>query len=203
MILIVGLGNPGKKYQKTRHNIGFQIADVLAEKEKWKKSKKANCLYLKKQINNKNVELIKPMTFMNDSGRAVRYAQKKHNIPVEKIIVIHDDIDLPVGAIRISKNSSSAGHKGVQSIINELKTKNFIRFRVGINQNNNLTPKESKLPTGQAIKQFNKKISTEKFVLQKFSKDEKKIVKQAVELTVQAILSALEKGIDKAMSEYN
>ncbi|MBL7141895.1 aminoacyl-tRNA hydrolase [Patescibacteria group bacterium] len=188
MILIVGLGNPGKKYQKTRHNIGFQVADVLAEKEKWRKSKKANCLYLKKQINNKNVELIKPMTFMNDSGRAVRYAQKKHNIPVEKIIVIHDDIDLPVGAMRISKNSSSAGHKGVQSIINELKTKNFIRFRVGIR------------PEKDSLLQ---KYSVEKFVLKNFSRSEQKTIKQAVELTVQAILSALEKGIDKAMSEYN
>ena len=192
MKLIVGLGNPGKKYEKTRHNIGFQIVDVLAENEKWNKSKKANCFYIKKQIKNKEVELIKPLTFMNNSGRSVRYAQKKHNIPVEKIIVIHDDVDLPVGIIRISKDSSSAGHKGVQSIINHLKTKDFTRLRIGINQNNNLT-----------IKQFNKKISTERFVLQKFSKDEKKAVSQTIELCVQAIYTILQKGTSKAMNEYN
>jgi len=188
MTLIVGLGNPEKKYNHTRHNIGFKIVNILAEKEKWKKSKKVECEYIKKQINNKDVELIKPMTFMNNSGKAVRYAQKKHNIPVEKIIVIHDDIDLPVGAIRISKNSSSAGHKGVQSIIQELGTKKFVRLRIGIRSKTN---------------GFIPKIPTEKFVLKKFSLQEKKLIKKAVNLSVQAISFALEKGTAQAMAEYN
>lgn len=188
MILIVGLGNPGKKYNHTRHNIGFTVVDILAEKEKWGKSKKTKCEYIKKQISTKNVELIKPMTFMNDSGMAVRYTQKKHNIPVEKIIVIHDDIDLPVGTIRISKNSSSAGHKGVQSIIRELGTKNFVRFRVGIrSKTNNFLPK----------------MPTEKFVLKRFSLQEKKLIKKAIDQSVQAISFALEKGIARSMAEYN
>lgn len=190
MFLIVGLGNPGKKYEKTRHNIGFEVVDILAEKEKWKKSKKSGCEYIKKQINDKEVELIKPMTFMNDSGKAVRYAQKKHNIPVEKIIVIHDDIDLPVSTIRISKNSSSAGHKGVQSIIDELHTKNFVRIRIGIRTKEDLIAGRPKLPT-------------EKFVLKKFSLQEKLLIKKAIDLSAQAISFALEKGVAQAMAEYN
>ena len=188
MILIVGLGNPGKKYEKTRHNIGFQIIDVLAKKEKWKKSKKANCLYTKKEINGQQIEMIKPLTFMNDSGKAVKYIQEKHHVERKKIIVIHDDVDLPIGTIRISKNSSSAGHKGVQSIIDNLKTKNFIRFRIGIRPKTN---------------NFIQKQPTEKFVLKKFSLQEKKIIKQSIALSVQAIYLALEKGIAHAMAEYN
>ena len=190
MFLIVGLGNPGKKYIHTRHNIGFDVVDILAEKEKWNKSKKGECEYIKKQINNKDVELIKPMTFMNDSGKSVKYAQKKHNIPLEKIIVIHDDVDIPVGTIRISKNSSSAGHKGVQSIIDELHTKEFIRCRIGIRLEEDLIAGRPKLPT-------------EKFVLKKFSLQEKPLIKKAVDLSVQAIFLALEKGISYAMAEYN
>jgi len=188
MILIVGLGNPGKKYNHTRHNIGFEVVNILAKKEKWKKSKKAGCEYIRRQISNKDVELIKPMTFMNDSGKAVRYAQKKHNIPIEKIIVIHDDIDLPVGAIRISKNSSSAGHKGIQSIIQELGTKEFIRLRLGIRAKTN---------------DFIPKIPTEKFVLKRFSLPEKKLIKKAINQSVQAISFTLEKGAAQAMAEYN
>jgi len=188
MILIVGLGNPGRKYNHTRHNIGFNVVDILAEKEKWRKSKKTKCDYIKKQISNKNVELIKPMTFMNDSGKAVKYAQKKYNIPSEKIFIIHDDIDLPVGAIRISKNSSSAGHKGVQSIIDELHTKNFVRIRIGIRPKTN---------------GFVLKLPTEKFVLKKFSSQEKPLIEKSAALAVQGIFLAIEEGVSHAMAEYN
>jgi len=190
MFLVVGLGNPGKKYNHTRHNIGFNVVDILAEKEKWKNSKKGECKYIQKQINNKDVELIKPMTFMNNSGRSVRYAQKKHNIQTEKIFIIHDDIDLPVSTIRISKNSSSAGHKGVQSIIQELGTKEFIRIRIGIRTKENLIAGRPKLPT-------------EKFVLKKFSLQEKLLIKKSITLAIQSISLAIEKNISYAMAEYN
>ena len=188
MILIIGLGNPGKKYEKTRHNVGFQAVDILAKKEKWTKSKKNNCFYIKKQINNKNVELIKPMTFMNDSGKAIKSVQKKHNTLTKEIIVIHDDIDIPVGTIRISENSSSAGHKGVQSIIQELGTKEFIRIRIGIRQETN---------------NFISKTPIEKFVLKRFSLQEKKEIEKSINLSVQAISFILEKGVAHAMAEYN
>lgn len=169
MILVVGLGNPGHKYKKTRHNVGFLALDFIAETDKWQESKKANCLYLKKQMASKIIELIKPLTSMNNSGKCVRYIKRKHCIESKDIIVIHDDIDLLIGTIRISQNISSAGHKGVQSIINELGTKNFTRIRIGIQ------PKTGKPQ------------NTEKFVLQKFTKDEEKIIKKIIEKVIEII----------------
>ena len=167
MKLIVGLGNPGRRYKKTRHNVGFMIIDELVDK--WQKSKKTNCVYSKQE----DIEYIKPLSFMNNSGKAVRSVKDKHKIKPENIIVIHDDVDLPFGEVRISKNVSSAGHKGVLSIINELGTQDFTRIRIGINP---------RLAGGQA----NRKVDTERFVLEKFTKEENKqldeIIKQAIEI---------------------
>lgn len=172
MILIIGLGNPGKKYEKTRHNIGFRVIDAL-----------------KKEISDKDIILFKPQTYMNNSGRAVKSLTTKYKIPTTNIVVVHDDVDLPLGTIRISKNSSSGGHKGVQSIIDELRTpnkslqdstgqaKNFIRIRVGIR------PKF--------------KIDTEKYVLQKFTKEEEKIVSAVIKKVVESIKESLRTGIKK------
>lgn len=176
MKLIVGLGNPGAKYQKTRHNLGFLVIDYLAQNEEWKKSKKTNCLYLKKQINSEAVELIKPQTFMNNSGRAVNYAQKKHYIKPEDIIVIHDDIDLPLGEIKIQKGRGSAGHHGVQSVIDQLGTKDFTRMRIGIKPINNT---EGRIT------------NAEKFVLENFTAEEKDLIKQIIEKAVQMITTAI------------
>lgn len=146
MKLIVGLGNPGRRYKKTRHNVGFRIIDSLDLAQ------------------DKEIILLKPQTYMNNSGKAVRSVKDKHKIKSENIIVIHDDIDLPFGEVRISKNVSSAGHKGVLSIINELGTQDFTRIRIGINPG--------------------RKVDTEKYVLEKFSKEENKqlnnIIKKAV-----------------------
>lgn len=191
MILIVGLGNPGKKYIYTRHNIGFQIADALSQNSKWKKNKKANCLYIRKQIGNKELEIIKPLSFMNESGKSVRYIQKKHTIKIQDIIVVHDDIDLPLGKIKISKNRSSAGHKGVQSIINELGTQNFVRVRIGI------------APSLSSHYKRGMTKETEKFVLEKFPQDEQKIMNNIIQTTVEEITFALENSIEQAMTKYN
>ncbi|MCH7759694.1 aminoacyl-tRNA hydrolase [Patescibacteria group bacterium] len=185
MFLIVGLGNPGEKYEKTRHNIGFRIVDLLVDKTGWKKNKKANCLYTKKQIGKQLVEIIKPHNLMNNSGQSVKYIQKKHYLKVENIMVVHDDIDLPLGTIRIGQNISSAGHKGIQSIIDHLGTQNFIRFRIGIRPLNE------------------KPIETEKFVLKNFNKEEKKIIDQIIELSKQAVLMTIEQGLKKSMNQYN
>jgi len=179
MKLIVGLGNPGIKYKKTRHNLGFLVIDFLADNDEWKKSKKANYLYLKKQINSKKVELIKPLTFMNNSGKTVSYIQKKHYIDIEDIIVIHDDIDLKLGEIKIQKNRGSAGHKGVESIIEHLGTNNFTRMRVGI--------KSDKQET----------METEKFVLQNFTSKEEEIIQGVIKKAVVLITTALQVGIIK------
>lgn len=179
MILIVGLGNPGKKYKKTRHNVGFWAMDELAKKETWQESKKANCLYLKTQISDKNAELIKPLTFMNNSGKCVRYVKRKRSIKPEDIIIIHDDIDLPLGTIRVSKNISSAGHKGIQSIIDELGTKNFTRIRIGIQ------PK------------IGKPQNVEEFVLKRFTKEEGKRIQKIIKTAIKIIEKGLKEGMIK------
>ena len=188
MVLILGLGNPGPKYKFTRHNIGFIVLDKFAKKNEfpnWEKSKKINCLYAWGLIVNKEIELVKPLTYMNNSGKAAKYVTKKHNLSAENIFVVHDDIDLPLGKIRISRGRGAAGHKGVESIIKEIGTKNFVRFRIGIQ------PK------------FGKPKNPEKFVLQKFNKEEEKIVKELVKKTVEAIEITLRKGLGVAMNEFN
>ncbi|MFH1460927.1 MAG: aminoacyl-tRNA hydrolase [Patescibacteria group bacterium] len=170
MKLIIGLGNPGEKYQKTRHNLGFMVVDFLAGKESWQKNKKANCLYLKKQINQESVILSKPQDFMNNSGQAAKTLTDYYKIPAQDIIVIHDDIDLALGEIKIQPNRGSAGHKGVQSIINALNTKDFTRIRIGIR------PADSEIA-----------IDTEKFVLQNFTKQEKPIIQETIKKAAQFI----------------
>lgn len=185
MKLIIGLGNPGKEYEKTRHNAGFMVMDFLAGKDNWQESKKARALYLKKEIDGQLVELFKPQTFMNDSGLAAAYAARNHNLDVQDILVVYDDIDLPLGQIRIGQFKSSGGHKGVQSIIDNLKSSDFIRFRVGIK--NAVTDKQP----------------AEKFVLQKFGLLEKKPISEAVATTAQAIIMALNEPLDKVMNKYN
>ncbi|MDP2966848.1 MAG: aminoacyl-tRNA hydrolase [bacterium] len=167
MILIVGLGNPGSKYKFTRHNVGFRVIDKLAP------------------LTLKGVVLAKPKSFMNLSGKAVKSLLKTYTIDPKNLIVIHDDIDLPLGKIRIVKNRGAGGHKGVQSIIKELGTKNFIRFRIGIQ------PK------------FGKPKNVETFVLRKFNKEEEEIVKEMIKKTIEAIEITLKEGIEKAQSTYN
>lgn len=155
MKLIVGLGNPGKKYKKTRHNVGFRVVDAL-----------------KNEISSKDIILLRPETFMNNSGKAVKSLSTKYKIPTTNIIVIHDDIDLPLGTIRISKNRSSAGHKGVQSIIDELGTKDFTRVRIGIR------PPLLRQGFGERAQDF---------VLEKFSKQEEKQLKEIIKKAVSEI----------------
>lgn len=156
MKLIVGLGNPGSKYEKTRHNLGFMVIDFLIENE---------------QFDSKKVKLIKPQTFMNNSGQAVKEITDYYKIDVKDIVVIHDDIDLPLGEIKIQQDRNSAGHKGVQSIIDALGTKDFIRVRIGIR------PEELTL-------------DTEKFVIQKFTPEEEKIVQETIKKAAQLLQTA-------------
>ena len=183
MKLIVGLGNPGEKYKKTRHNAGRIVVEKLAEDldfPKFKLSKNLKAELAKK----KDIILVAPTTFMNGSGQAVSAVKKYYKIKITDIWVIYDDIDLPLGKIRIRKSGSAGGHKGVQSIINILGSNNFIRFRMGI------FSKEQKMPA-------------EKFVLKRFTKKEEKIIEKAIDETIQAIKMALQKGIDKTMNKFN
>jgi len=138
MKLIVGLGNPGKKYARTRHNIGFMTVDALHEALKeygsnnWELSKKFNAAVSGCTVHNEKIVLAKPMTFMNDSGQAVQLLMRYYKIPARDLIVTHDDKDLPLGTIKAQTDRGHAGHNGVRSIIEHLGSQNFTRVRVGI-----------------------------------------------------------------------
>jgi len=193
MILVAGLGNPGKKYRNTRHNIGFRILDEFQKENNFptfKLVRKFNSLISKREFSGKKILLAKPQTFMNNSGKTLKLLIRNKKamaelIRIENLWVVHDDIDLPLGKIRISKARGSAGHKGVESIIKELGTKNFVRIRIGIQ------PKSGK-PR-----------NPEKFVLQNFTKKEEEILKEVIKKTSQALKTALREGLEKAMTEFN
>lgn len=188
MVLITGLGNLGEKYKRTRHNIGFRALDRFQRENDFpdfKFSKKFNALISKKDIGKKKIILAKPQTFMNKSGQAVKKITTYYSLPTINLIVVHDDIDLPLGKIRISKKRGSAGHKGIESIIKELGTKNFVRLRVGI-KNQELRIK-----------------NMEKFVLKNFTKEEEKTVGKIIKKSCSALKIILSEGLEKAMNKFN
>jgi len=169
-ILIAGLGNPGKKYARTRHNAGFMFVDYFREKFRdefsfsdWELKKKMKSEISVGKFNGKKIILAKPQTFMNLSGIAITSVKKYYKVKLENIIVAHDDIDLPLGIFRVSKNASSAGHQGAQNVIDVLGTKNFTRLRIGIDNRRDM------------------KIATEKYVLGRFTTAEAKILKKTIE----------------------
>jgi PTH1 family peptidyl-tRNA hydrolase len=189
MKIIVGLGNPGKKFEKTRHNLGFLVLDKFSEKNQFPnffKKEEFLAMISEKKIGKEKIILAKPQTFMNNSGKSVKILIKTFNLKLKNLFVIHDDLDITLGKIKISFGRGSAGHKGVQSIIDEIGTKNFVRFRVGIGTANNKTAS-----------------NRENFVLEKFNKKEEKILKEVIELTCQALKIAIKEGVEKAMSEFN
>ncbi len=134
MHIIVGLGNPGKEYQNTRHNIGFMVLDSYLKEVKWKKSK--NAYTYKTTINNEEVLFIKPTTFMNLSGIAVRYYVNFYKVDINNILVIQDDLDLPLATVKLKKSKSSGGHNGIKNITAELNTPDFLRLKIGISHPN-------------------------------------------------------------------
>ena len=178
MYLILGLGNPGKQYEHTRHNIGFQVLDLLAGGQRWEN--KYDSLLLKTS----DVILAKPQLFMNKSGEAIKEILKFY--PDAELIVIHDDLDLPLGSIKIQKNISAAGHHGVESMIEELGTKDFIRIRLGIDN-----------------PEVRQNIPSDDFVLQKFTETEQQIVKEVLEKTKDAIEILQTEGLEIAQSKFN
>lgn len=178
-MLIVGLGNPGEKFKDTRHNVGFTVLDLFAKENDFpgfEMSKKHNALISEKD----GVTLVKPQTFMNESGFSVKKFMK-----TEELIVIHDDIDIQIGRMKISKDSSSGGHKGVASIIGSIGRQDFIRFKVGICPEKG-KPKE-----------------VEKFVIKKFTKEEMDILNPIIDKASEALKFLLQNGLEKTMSQFN
>jgi len=184
MKIIVGLGNPGEEYANSRHNTGWSVVDKIIQKipaKGWSASgRKFNAETCETIIKDEKVILVKPLTFMNASGKAVKAILKYIND--YELWVIHDDMDILFGEIKIVKNKQSAGHKGVESIINELGTQDFIRFRIGVGKPN---------------------INQKDFVLAKPVGQEKEIFEKSINKATELVLYALEKGIENAMNKYN
>ena len=191
--LVVGLGNPGEKYTRSRHNTGFMVLDALAEQVEWEKDSTGKLLYAWEKFGKHKVELLKPLTFMNKSGLAVLVAQKKHNVKPEHIIVVHDDVDLPIGKIKIVQGRGSGGHNGVRSVQRSLKTKEFIRVRVGV------TPTT---PTGK-LKKPKGEERVLKHLMGDFKKADEKKLKSAINQSVEAIELIITEGIVFAMNTFN
>lgn len=177
MYLIVGLGNPGTKYEGTRHNLGFRVLDLLANNQPWESKYDSEIIKLD------DVILVKPQTFMNDSGKAIAQILKYY--PDAELVVVHDELDLPLGSMKIAKNNSSAGHNGVQSIIDEMGTQDFIRLRLGINAETR----------GQ--------IPGDQYVLQKFTHEEEPLVKEILEKSTLCLELLQTQGLEIAQSKYN
>lgn len=184
MYVIVGLGNPGKKYENTKHNIGFITVDFLAERNNIKINKlKHKALVGEGTIAGNKVLLVKPQTYMNLSGNSVREIMDYYKADIDKLVVIYDDVDIPMGSLRIRKKGSAGTHNGMRSIIYDLQEDGFPRVRIGIGAD--------------------KKISLAGYVLGGFGKEEARLMEDTVARAASSIECILEKGIDIAMGEYN
>jgi PTH1 family peptidyl-tRNA hydrolase len=204
-ILLTGLGNPGKEYKLTRHNIGWQVLDnyfktltknTLSSPEtiftlvsNFSFSKKHQAQLAIIQINQQKIILLKPETMMNNSGQAIKSIVDYYKIPLQNILVIHDDLSFALGNFKLSKNSGPAGHNGVKSIIQQLNTRDFSRLRIGI----------ASLNTTCSVNHQ----GGHNFVLGKFKKEEKIIIKNLLPLTIKIITYFINNGFDKTANKFN
>ena len=183
--LVVGLGNPGREYEKTRHNAGFMAVTRLLETlpGEFEMVKGFSGIYWKGRVRGRNLYLLQPMTFMNLSGKAVVAIMRTMNFKADEILVVHDDSDLPLGRLRLRKNGSSGGHRGVESIIAETGTQQFARLRIGI---------------GSEAKR-----NQVDFVLGEFAAAEQPLVERVLDTATEALKATLYRGVGVAMNEYN
>lgn len=186
MYLIVGLGNPGREYERTRHNAGFAAVDFIAASYEISFDQaKCNSVIGRGKIGGEDVILAKPMTYMNRSGIAVKCLAIEHSLESDRIIVIYDDIDLPLGRIRIREKGSSGGHRGIASIIKELGTNEFIRLRIGIGR-----PESPK-------------VDIVEYVLSPFLPEEESMFDSILKDVRDAVETIIVHGVSKAMSIFN
>ncbi|CDQ21779.1 peptidyl-tRNA hydrolase [Halobacillus karajensis] len=185
MKCIVGLGNPGKKYEDTRHNIGFRVIDELASRNHWSLSqKKFNGLFTMERLNGDKVVLLKPQTYMNLSGESLRPLMDFYDIEVGDVLVVYDDLDLPPGKIRLRKKGGHGGHNGIRNIIDQLGTKEFKRLRVGVGR-----PEGSKTVIDHVLGSFNK--------------EEQEPVTESVDFAVKACEAWLGQTFNEVMNDFN
>lgn len=185
MFIIVGLGNPGKEYQLSRHNTGFMVIDALLGKSNKIPKKKFKSEFFKDLIEGEDVLLTKPMTYMNLSGIAVKDLLDNHPVDMEHLIIIHDDVDLELGRIKIKSGGGNAGHRGVKSIIEEIGSRDFIRIRVG---------------TGRPESHD---ISMADHVLSNFCEDEKELLQITISKAVESVKMIIRDGTVSAMNKFN
>ena len=186
-MLIVGLGNPGKEYESTRHNLGFMLIDKLAHEEGINvNNRECSSLVGRGDVEGTRTKLVKPQTFMNLSGHAVACLLSKiqSESPIEQLVVISDDLALPLGTIRIRERGSAGGHNGLKSIIASIGTNEFIRLRIGIQPEHPIA-------------------DSKKFVLDSFARSERTVVEETLERSAKAIRTIIRDGALKAMSEFN
>lgn len=180
--LVVGLGNPGRQYASTRHNVGFEVIELLARRYGVKVSaRKCQALTAEFQISDQRVILAKPQTFMNLSGDSVNALARKNNIPVENLLIVYDDMDLPLGKIRVRPAGSAGGHNGMKSIIARLGNNAFARIRIGIGKQ------------GDAVEH----------VLSRFSRKERQEIDFAIDRATDAAESIIINGLESAMNAFN
>lgn len=182
--LIVGLGNIGSDYAGTRHNIGFRLIDAFAEKQEAEWADKRYGFVARTRVKNAELILLKPSTYMNLSGQAVRYWSQQEKIPVERILVLVDDLSLPVGKIRMRGSGSDGGHNGLKNIASCMLTQNYARIKFGIGND---------FPRGTQID----------FVLGKFSDEDNLIIEEQTDYVGEMIKSFCLQGLDRTMNQYN
>lgn len=183
--LIAGLGNPGRDYKLNRHNIGFMVLDSLADRLGEKFSRyESKALVTKERYQGQRLILAKPQTYMNESGQAVSNLVRFYKIPLENLLIVYDEVDLPFGTIRIRPNGGSAGHRGIQSIIERMGTEQFSRLRVGIGR-----------PPGRK--------QAASYVLRDFSTEELAFISPIKEKVVDAVLTFVVDGVETAMNDFN
>ena len=186
MKMFAGLGNPGAEYAATRHNVGFMLADALAAR--WNASgwrTKQDALVSEARLGAEKILLVKPLTYMNESGRAVGPLLSWYKLAPEDLIVAHDDMDLPVGTIRLRKKGSAGGHNGMKSILYHVQDENFPRVRIGV---------------GHPVHGRDQVI---RHVLSPFSAEDAQKIREAIEYLLPAVECIIAEGIDLAMNKYN
>jgi peptidyl-tRNA hydrolase, PTH1 family len=181
--LVIGLGNPGRQYERSRHNMGFLVVDELARRQGGRiTDRAAKSMTGRVRLSDRELVLAKPQTMMNLSGQAAKALLAKYQVPLDRTLVVHDELDLPFGRLRIKKGGSSAGNHGLDSLIASLGTSDFVRYRVGIGR-----------PPGDGVD----------YVLSPFSASEREQLPALIGRVADAVELAIENGVDRAMTDFN
>jgi PTH1 family peptidyl-tRNA hydrolase len=183
--LVLGLGNPGGEYRGTRHNVGWMALDDLEERGRFGRQRREGPAKVREgAIDGYDMVTARPQTYMNVSGRAAVHLLRKYGVPTEDLIVVHDDVDLPLGRIRLKRGGGAAGQKGVLSIADALRTQEFMRVRIGVSR---------PLERDQMVD----------YVLDRFTPDERERLRLVIPRAADAVVALVRNGLDSAMSEYN